>query len=285
MKRLIFLRFMSGCATILLVAGCAEPVKPTGTDHRIITLAPSLTEMVCALGASDSLVGRSTACDYPPEPLQDVPAIGGFGRPSMEKLVALAPTLVLHADLADKALASEMDKLGIRHEHIQCKHPDDVPIVLEAIGTLIGKNEEAKVIASTLRAGLQTLREQSASLTNRPTVYIETWNDPLWTTGRGTLVSDLVNLAGGKNIGDEVREGHFQVSHEWIVSQNPDIIICCYMASNASVRDIVLKRPGWKHIKAVKNGTVYDKLNNDIILRPGPRILEGIEELRKCITP
>lgn len=285
MKKSILSNLALALTALLLLSGCAEPVKPTGTGHRIITLAPSLTEIVCALGASKSLVGRSTACDYPSDMTANVQAVGGFGRPSMEKMVSLAPTLVLYSGLADDALAAEMTKLGIPHQYIQCKRPDDVPNAIEAIGHMIDKEDEAALLAGTLRDGIAKLRERSASLTNRPTVYIETWNDPLWTTGHGTLLSDLVSLAGGVNIGDSVKEGHFQVSHEWIVSQNPDIVICCYMASHTSVRDLVLKRPGWKHMKAVKSGRVYDKLHNDIILRPGPRILEGVEELRKSISP
>jgi iron complex transport system substrate-binding protein len=104
------------------------------------------------------------------------------------------------------------------------------------------------------------------------------------TAGKMSFVSELVRLAGGRNIGDEMEKDYAQVSSEWVVSRKPDIVLCFGTPAKGEGRKAVLSRAGWAEIPAVRNGRVYDKLSTDVLTRPGPRVLDGIEELRACIS-
>jgi iron complex transport system substrate-binding protein len=263
------------------LTGCRRVARgPTGAGGaRVVSLAPSLTEIVCRLGGSHLLVGRTSTCDFPPDAVRDVPVIGGFGTPSLELLVAARPTLILDVDLEDESVARGIAELGLRRERVPCRALDDIPEAVTRIGSLLGLEDRARATADELRAGIATLRRNAAKRPSRPSVYVEIWNDPMTTAGKGTFLSELIHLAGGRNIGDEAEKPYFQVAPEWIVARDPDIILCLYMSENAAVREQVMARPGWQAVAAVRNGAVYDDLPNDVLLRPGPRVLEGIRAL------
>jgi iron complex transport system substrate-binding protein len=270
-------------SAVALLAGCQARVQPApSADPRVVSLAPSMTEIVCAVGGRDALVGRSSACDYPPE-VAKVPIVGGFGAPSLELLVAARPSLILDIDLADETIGRKIDALGLKRERVRCRSLDDIPAAMLRVGTLLSHADKAQALADELKRQVALLRTEAGTVTNRPSVYVEIWNDPLTTVGRGTFLSELIQLAGGRNVGDEVNKDYFEVSPEWIVSRDPDVILCFYMKPGSGVRERVLERPGWKQVKAVQSRAVYDGFDNNLILRPGPRVLDGIKALRACI--
>jgi iron complex transport system substrate-binding protein len=268
----------------VLASGC-RPLPDSGASDlrpRVVSLAPSLTEIVCAIGARDLLVGRTSACDYPPE-AAGIPVIGGFGDPSMELLAAAKPTLVLDVGLADESMAQKLSNLGLRRARLSCRSLDDIPRAVAAVGGYLHREAAAAAIAGAMTRRIRELRQQAASTDVRPRVFVEIWSDPLMTVGKEAFVSELVHLAGGENIGEEVPGEYCTVSSEWVVSRNPDIVLCLYMGNNGSARDRVLRREGWSGIPAVRTGRVFDDLDNGMILRPGPRVLNSIEELRRRI--
>jgi iron complex transport system substrate-binding protein len=242
-----------------------------------------MTEIVCRAGGSHLLVGRTSACNFPPEVVKDVPVIGGFGTPSLELLVAARPTLVLDVDLADETVGRKIDELGLRRERVPCRTLDDIPEAVARIGSLLDLREDAERTARELREGIARLRMTAAERRERPSVYVEIWNDPMTTVGKGTFLSELIYLAGGRNIGDEVEKPYFQVAPEWVVARDPQIILCLYMSATEAVHQRLMARPGWRDVSAVRTGSVRDGLPNDLLLRPGPRVLEGIQALTRCI--
>jgi iron complex transport system substrate-binding protein len=267
----------------LILAGCAKPAAPKKAGReRVISLAPNLTEIICAIGGVDSLAGRTTACDYPPNLVSNIPAVGGFGAPSLEVMVSMKPTRVLYVDLEDKSLAQKMDNVGMTHALVPCKTLDDVPRAVLTIGGYVHREAAARELADKLTSGIAALRSRTS--TNRPSVFIEIWSDPLMTAGKTSFVSELVRLAGGRNIGDEIEKEYAQVSSEWVVANKPEIVLCLGTPAKGEGRQLVLHRAGWTDIPALRNGRVYDKLSIDILTRPGPRVLDGIEELRTCIS-
>jgi len=251
---------------------------------RIVSLAPSLTEMIVAIGAQDVLVGRTSACDHPKEIIADIPIVGGFGKPSLETLLALAPTAIVDTDLEDESMAARFEALGIRHVRIRCKRVDDIPAGIRTLGDLAGRKGPAEQLAARLEQALEAARDTLQAATNRPGVYVEIWHDPFMTAGKHTYLTDLIRLAGGKNIAGEVNQEYFRVSPEFVLTRNPDVVICAYMASGQDVSQMVRRRQGWENVRALETGALFCNENNDILLRPGPRVLEGIEALKRCIA-
>jgi iron complex transport system substrate-binding protein len=209
--------------------------------------------------------------------------VGGYGDPSVELLLAAKPTLILDAQLADEAVAKKLDHIGLRRERIICRKLDDIPTAIETIGRLVQRSAQARAVADPLRSQIAALRTTAAQITNRPSVFVEIWSDPLTTAGADSYLSDLITLAGGRNLGDEVKKDYYQISPEWVVARDPDIVLCFYMTPDSSPRRKILARSGWEHVAAVRTERVYDGFNNDVMLRPGPRVLEGIAALRKAI--
>ncbi|MEI8103101.1 MAG: cobalamin-binding protein [Chlorobium sp.] len=271
---------------LLLISGCYQQKVPrsrtVASKPRIVSLAPSLTEMIFAIGAGDQLIGRTTACDWPSAAAK-VPVTGAFGRPSLELLASIHPDLVVDVDLADKEMGKKISALGIQRESITCQSPDDIPDALRKLGRLTGHLREADSLAITISNGLAQFKQKASAQTRKKTVYLEIWDDPFWTGGKGSYTSALITYAGGKNIGDVVNKDYFEISQEWIIEQCPEVIACMYMAKKASAIDNVINRPGWGSITAVKTHRVYDRFDNSLFLRPGPRVLLGIAQLHKTI--
>jgi len=271
---------------LILSAGCrkadgrAEPNQEA--KPRIVSLAPSVTEMIFAIGAGEHLVGRTTACDWPAEAAR-VPVAGAFGRPSMEMLAAMHPDIVIDVDLEEEQSGSKIRDLGIRTERVICKTPDDIPGALRALGKLTGHRRQADSLAAVIEKGLGGFREKNLRRTVRPLVYLEIWDDPFWTGGRDSYTSALISYAGGRNIGDAVRKEYFEISQEWVIEQNPDVIACMYMSKETTAAAGVMQRNGWRHISAVRHKNVFDGFDNSLFLRPGPRVLEGIAQLERLI--
>ena len=267
---------MTGCGRDVEVEVPAVPAS-----IRIVSLAPSITEAVCAVGAGELLVGRTSACNYPDAVVASVPVIGGFGTPSLELLAEVRPTLVLETALADEAIGLRIDTMGLRRERIRCRGLGDIPGMLRQVGDLTGREITGRELAAELSRKLLELRA-TASDGARPKVYAEIWHDPMTTIGAGTFLSDLIALAGGQSVGDDAGKDYYQVSPERVLSSDPDVILCLYMGKNEGAADAVKARPGWQHLNAVRNGAVFDGLANDILLRPGPRVLEGVALLQAC---
>jgi len=293
---MIYLRFFS-CVLGLWAVGCGRAPAPAPTpvpspsgaaveapvSIRIVSLAPSITEAVCAVGAGHLLVGRTSACNYPADVVASVPIIGGFGVPSLELLAEARPTLVLETDLADEAIGAQLDAMGIRRQRVACRGIDDIAGMLREIGEATGCEARGRELAADVTLKLLALR-MSTPTEPRPKVYAEIWHDPMTTIGAGTFLSDLIALAGGQSIGDAASRDYYQISPERVISADPDVVLCLYMGQDEGASDAVKARPGWQHVKAVREGAVYDGLNNDILLRPGPRVLEGVALLRGCFA-
>jgi iron complex transport system substrate-binding protein len=275
---------------VLLYFGC-NPAKHTPDNRNpagkksgptVVSLAPSITEMLYAIGAGDQLVGRTSACDWPREAAK-IPVAGAFGRPSLELLAAIHPDIVIDVDMADRETGEKITGLGLRLETIPCRTPDDIPGALRKLGRLTGHSGEAEKLALAIKKGLNEYRKLALSEKPGKKVYLEIWDDPVWTGGKGSYTSALIAYAGAYNIGDAVEKEYFEISQEWVISKDPEIIACMYMSKESSAVSKVMGRQGWNTIRAVKDHRVYDHFDNNIFLRPGPRVLEGIRQLREII--
>ena len=276
-------------AVVSTLVGCgrAPAARSTlgETAPRIISLAPSVTEMLFAIGAGSNLVGRTDVCNWPPEAAA-VPVVGSFGRPSIDAILRQRPTLVLTVDLEDERILDPLARAGIAHRRLACETLDDIPAAIRAVGHLARAEAAAAVLADRFAAELSGLRAAGLAAApdeTRPQAFAEIWGDPLMTAGRRSFVAELVRLAGCDNLGDAVDGAYFTVSPEWVIIRDPEIIFCLYMTRGTQAVQRVAGRVGWQAVRAVRRGTVYDGFDTDLLFRPGPRVLEGIAALRACV--
>ena len=248
---------------------------------RLVSLSPCLTELVFYLGEQDKLVGRSSACDYPAE-AKKIEIVGSFGKPSLEKLISLKPDVVISSALADPVLKTSIEQFGIKFYLLPGKSFDDYYKALKLLGDILGCEKKAdSEIARVKQALANFAKINSALKKKRPKVYLEVWDRPYMTVGNKSFINEMIKYAGGENIADNINKDYFNCSVEWIITSDPDVIICPAMKTGREAD--VKKRKGWQNIQAVKNNCVYVDLNDDLIYRLGPRVIEGIKLLRKMI--
>lgn len=250
-------------------------------SKRVISLSPCLTELIFHLGKGTCLVGRTSACDYPPE-AKKVEVVGGFGKPSIEKLVSLKPDVVVASALADLALMTSVKSFGIEFHLLPTNSIKDYYRSVETLGRILGCSRKAAAEIVSVRKGLREFAElNSKSGFKRPSVYLEIWDRPYMTVGKKSFINDLIEYAGGRNIASSLDNAYFNCSVEWIIKSDPDVIICPAMKTGREA-DVEMRK-GWRGISAVKHHRVYLDLNDDLIYRLGPRILRGVELLRSLI--
>ncbi|MDA3923618.1 MAG: ABC transporter substrate-binding protein [Kiritimatiellae bacterium] len=271
---------------LLLCTGCKpNQTKVRSSEHRdarVISTAPALTEIICAIGASVNLVGRTDACDYPPELIQSIEIAGKFASPNIEQVLKMQPTHLLESFLVDPLKKTTIEKFGIKVEHIPCSRMCDIPAAIRRIGEITTHEESAEELAVSIEKQLiEAAQINQLSSKKYRTLLLFDHNTPV-TCATNTFVSELTELAGGKNIADMLTREYDSISLEWIVKQDPELIICFYKIGRNPI-EIFKNRAGWQQIKAVKEKRVIVPSDLDIICRPGPRVIEGIRELRKCI--
>jgi iron complex transport system substrate-binding protein len=271
---------------MLFWAGCAPPVAPPDADapQRIVSLAPSLTEILFAIGAGGRVVGRTDVCNHPPA-VTNLPVVGGFGRPSLEGLAALRPTHVWYVDLEDQGLPALFARLGWSDERIPCNRLDDIPAAVTTLGARTGCDAAAARLAKTLRDGIAARRAAAARDAAPPSVLVVVWWEPLMTVGRESFIADIVALAGGRLVTAEIARDYFTVSDEWALRQNPEVILCIDGASPGAALARLRAATGWRALDAVARGRVYDAFDLDVLCRPGPRVLAAVDQVRAVLHP
>ncbi len=250
--------------------------------RRVASLAPSLTELIYDAGWGDRLVARSDACDFPPESAA-LPVAGSFGRPNVEWLLRRRPDVVVSTDLERPGLAATLRQAGIEFLRLPC---ESWPQLLEAaarIGAALDDPAGASNWigrATSRRDALAARVEQHWAGRPRPRVYLEVWGDPLTTPGRDSFLTDLIQLAGGLNIGAALDRPYAHINAEWLLAENPDVIVLAYMIPQTGpTAEYLARRPGWNTLSALRAGRICTTIPSDWLLRPGPRWLLGAEAL------
>ena len=278
--------------TVTLVDSIGNVVTFSEPPERIVSLAPSTTEILFAIGAGDNVVGITDYCNYPYDfsawiDAGNITSIGSYYGPSIEPIVALEPDLVLASSGSLEAADSLMD-LGYNVLVIEGYTVDEVLGDILLVGRGVYKNSEAAAVVSDMRARIDAVTTQAASATTTPTVYHEVWNDPLMSVGPNTFIDELITLAGGENIFNDATTSWPMVSSEAIIAKNPDVMFFpdMYMGQGNFYETIetVESRAGWDSITAVQNGDLYE-INADIISRNGPRLVDALEQIAQMVHP
>lgn len=255
--------------------------------ERIVSLGPSITEILFALGLGGRIVGVTDYCDYPEE-AKAKPRIGGFSIPDLEKLVAAKPDLVLAADINKKVGVPAMEKVGLTVVTLAPKTLDDLLNNIILVGQITGKNREASQLVARLkeRIGAVTMKTEALGEKQRPRVFYVVWHDPIWSTGRETFVNDLIVKAGGINVFADEFEQFRVVSLEAVIAKNPQVIIISGMGTIGDlIYNSIKGEARLNTVEAIVKNRVYKISDSDLIERPGPRIVDGLEEVAKLIHP
>ena len=256
---------------------------------RIVSTAPSVTEILFALGLGDRVVGVTNFCNYP-EATQSVAKIGGFSNPSLEAIVALEPDLVVGSWGNPMAMVDQIERLNIRWIGIKIQSVEDVLSAILTIGKQTGKGVEAKSLVEGFRKRIRRITNKTKRLSpeQRPRVFWGGWNEPIYTAGPGSFINDLIEMAGGRNIAGDAKQPWPRYSLETIVAADPEVFLCGHdpegYATDAEALSALRSRRGWKDITAVKTGRVY-LMRSDAFLRPGPRLVDALEQMAATIHP
>ncbi len=272
-------RTSSPAGPVLEVDDLGVEVSLPGPARRVVTLSPNMAEILCFIGASDRLVGVTEFCKYPPEAAAK-PKVGGIVNPSLEKILALRPDLVLAARGNDKAFIAKLRGHGIPVFAADPQTLDDVVRLVKRIGRLVGMEQEAADKAASLSARIRQLCRRAAALTTRPRAVVVIELDPLFVAGPGTFVDDLLSRAGMTNA-VEAQRPWVQWSSERLAAARPDLAIIVArhggLASNEVIQKLMSRSP-WRELEAVKAGRVY-AVTDDLVTIPGPRLVDGLAEL------
>jgi len=274
----------------MLSGGCAtEPAKMTGPEFRIVqddlgrsvkvplkvdrvvSLAPSLTESIFAVGAGDKLVGVTTYCNYP-EAAKSKEKIGDTQTPNIERIVALKPDVVFVSTASQlEAFMATLEQQNIAVYVMDAKSIADVIDDLRTLGKLLGAEETSDVLARDLERRVEKI-ESTSGPEALPRVFIQISNEPLFTIGKDSFLTELVAKAGGVSVTADVPSAYPKLSKETALALDPQVIILSDSEDNREPNAV------FKNSDAVKNGQVY-RINADIISRPGPRLVDALEQI------
>ncbi len=262
-------------------------VTLTAQPQSIVSLAPSNTEILFAVGAGDQVVGVTQFCNYPPEATTRE-QIGGFSAKtiSVEKIVALKPDLVLSVGKIQQPVIESLEQAKIAVVALDPQTFDDVYANILLVGQLTGHEEEATKVVAQMKDRIAAVqaRAKDVPADQRPSVFWEVWDEPLMTAGPTTFTGQMIELAGAANIFSDVKEQYPQVSAEEVISRNPAVILGPDSHAEALTTEKVKSRPGWGDIQAVQDGRIY-LINGDIASRPGPRLADGVEAIADALYP
>ncbi len=291
---LVFI-FLASCAapkasappsSIQITDQLGRAVSIDKPPQRIISLAPSNTEILFALGLADRIVAVTDFCDYPPE-AKEKPSIGGFSTPNIEEVVAHDPDLILATSIHESKIIPQLENRGLT---VLALNPNTIDQVLEAIalvGRATGTEKNASALISDMQKRIKAVTDKVADLPpeGMPRTFYILWHDPLMTAGSGTLQNELIAKAGGRNIAQDISD-YADISLEAVIAANPEVIISAtthgsmeeqtfqYAESEQRLQDTAARR----------NGRVY-AVDGNLTSRPGPRIVDGLEKLAQMIHP
>jgi iron complex transport system substrate-binding protein len=250
---------------------------------RIVSLAPNVTEILFSLGLDEEIVGVSIHCNFPEKANTKV-RIGSYIRLDFEKIISLNPDLIIATGAGNtRDMVDRLGQLGFSTYVIYPKNFSDILKNIAHIGQVVNREKEARVIIEGLRKRSQRVIELTKDLP-RPKVFIQIGEAPLVTVGKGSFADDLIRLAGGENIAGKEKEVYPRFGMEEILKRSPEVIVISSMNPKGDYREVLQEWNRWKTIPAVKNGRVHI-INSDLLDRPSPRIIDGLEELAKILHP
>ena len=273
---------------IVLTDGLGNTVELAGPAQRIVSLAPSNTEILFAVGAGEQVVGRDSFSDYPETAFEVTDIGGGFAELDMETIISLEPDLVLAADITAPEQIQALADVDLTV--FALTNPVDIAGMYENLRTvaaLTGHTEATEDLIVSLEERVTAVSDKIAAVEEKPLVFYEIdGTDPNapWTTGEGTFVDTLINMAGGQNVAAVLEGSWIQISIEELIVQDPELILLGDALWGGVTPESVAAREGWGALTAVNNNNVHP-FNDNLVSRPGPRLVDGLEEMAAFLHP
>ena len=276
-------------STITVTDDLGRLISITSAPQRIVSLAPSNTEILFALGLGDRVVGVTTYCNYPPqvESLKDsgkIDVVGGYVDPDLEKILSLRPDLVVASQIHDSGVVSLLEKQKIPVFVVDPSNLSGILLSIEKVGKITGRATEATALTQQMQSRIKAVSDKVSSLPKKRVLYV-VWHDPVQTAASGTFEDEIIEKAGGVNIFHDL-SGYAEVDPEAIAVRNPEVIIACTGMGEGADKPFHWAETdrGLNQTDARKNGRIY-LADGDLITRTGPRIVDGLEMFAKFIHP
>ncbi len=274
--------FMANLAPRTFVDDLGRKVYLAKAPTRVISLAPSITEILYAIGLADQLVGVTPFCDYPPE-ARLKPKVG-YVRPNLESIVALQPDLILApGEIMRADILGKLEHLKIPTFILQAKTVEDIFSHVQTLGRMLGRSAVADKTATTLRRRIMELTSRTEGLAKPRLLYVLNI-DPLITVGPGSFIHQLIEMAGGTNVASAAQTSYPRLSMEAVIKEDPELNVFPSGEAEGIPEEEQQRWRRWKTLSAVKHERFY-RISADLLNRPGPRIEQALEALTKIIHP
>lgn len=273
--------------TVTVTDDYGEVVTIRGIPQRIVSLAPSNTEILYALGLEDRIVGVTDYCNYPPE-TSGRPKVGGYSTVNIEKVLAADPDLIFAATGNTEDVVNRLRTLGMTVVTLNPQMVDDVLHDIELVGAATGQEEQAAACVRELQARIREVTDETKAPAETMSVAHVVWYDPIWVSGNGTFQNEVITMAGGTNAFGSV-EGWGIVGLEEFITTNPEYIFVSSGTGMADeghdiVYDYFMNEPRMQRLDAVRHGHVY-VIDADTVSRGSPRIVDALEEVAATLHP
>ncbi len=255
-----------------------QQVEIKEAPQRILSLSPAATEILFALGLDEEIVGTTDYCSYPEAALSK-PKVGGFTNPNMEIIVQAEPDLILLASGVQTEYIEAFKKYGLTTFALDAQTIDQVIENILLVGDITLRQDEAKIITDDMLSRINFVKEKTQGL-EKPLVFFEVWDDPLLSAGPETFIADILEISSAENFAADAKSDYPQISLELLLERDPDI----YMAIDHKNNLPAGERPGFQNLQAVQNGK-YFRIEDDLVTKPGPRVILGLEEIARNIHP
>ncbi len=271
-------------ALLPVVAMAALVIVPDrfapATSGGIVSLTPNVTEILFALGLGDEVVGATAYCDYPPEALQ-IPRVGAIGEPNLEIVLSLRPTLVIGANLSNEKSIAILREHDIPVLELGMRSFEEMFDGIREIGRATGRSVQAEELVAGMQRELDAVAAQNAATPGRPRpkVFVEIWDDPLQTAGGSSFIDEVIHRAGGVNVAHDLSQPYPTIGPEQVLAWNPDVILLGHVTEGEDVVSRLRGRIGWSGVAAVKTGRIITDIPDDLLQRPGPRLVDGVKAL------
>ena len=271
------------CEIREVVDDVGRTVRVPADPRRVIAMAPSLTEVVFALGQEHRLAGITRFSDYP-EQTKDLPKVGSYVHLDLEKIMALQPDLCLAVkDGNPIAVVQRLEGLGIPVYAISPQNVDQVADMIIGLGDVLGAPARGKALADDMRRRIQAVKTAVSTARKKPKVFFQIGIAPIVSAGDHTFINELIHLAGGVNL-TSGRIPYPRLTSEEVISLAPDVFIITSMARNQAFEKVKAYWKKWQSIPAVRNERIF-LVDSNIVDRPTPRLIDGLEALARLFHP